>query len=529
MESAFYKQTTLPGFSLEKEETPVLPGQIGPYQIESLLSKGGMSHLYLGLDPKTKETLVIKVLSPQFVSHPEALERFLKEAQVITLASHPNIVKLHGEGKWEGGLYLALEFIRGISLRQFILQHSLSLKRGLEIVLQVAYALCHLHTHGVIHRDLKPENILITEEGEVKVIDFGIAQLHEVQEDKKQTGEEGLLGTPHYMSPEQKEIPSRATFASDIYSLGVIAYELSLGKLSFGVINLSLLPMNLRKILQKALAPSLKERYGDIVDFITDLTSYLHSKELEKERPGSDQLQELLEELHLTELSLSSRQLLETASFEAGLAKKKEIGEAGYYFDLFSLPENLFAVVLVKQHDKTLAGSLFLAKASGMIELQMHLQKQTRAPFAVSSFLSMLNEMALLHFKEHPFGLALLVLSPRSEELVFASFQEGSLFHLPQGSATLREHLSDNPSLESTLQREFSLATDNWNIGDLLILSSFGRDQNAENKALLSRSILSSSTLSITKQAEEILCTLTSFQKENFFSPQLVLTLRRIG
>src|SRR5690606_36400224 len=107
------------------------------------------------------------------------IKQFLKEAEIIALSNHPNIVKLYGQGEWEKGLYIAMEFIQGVSLTQFILQNSLSIKRSLEILLQVAYALLHLHSHGVIHRDLKPENILITENGGVKVIDFGIAQLEQ--------------------------------------------------------------------------------------------------------------------------------------------------------------------------------------------------------------------------------------------------------------------------------------------------------------------------------------------------------------
>ena len=106
-----------------------------------------------------------------------------------------------------------MEFIQGVSLKQFILQNSLSNKRSLEILLQVAYALLHLHTHGVIHRDLKPENILITEDGGVKVIDFGIAQLDQEDSSLTKITRGGLIGTPSYMSPEQKKAPSKASYS----------------------------------------------------------------------------------------------------------------------------------------------------------------------------------------------------------------------------------------------------------------------------------------------------------------------------
>lgn len=270
---------------------PEKPTFIGPYKVECQLRKGGMSVLYLALQPKTKELTTIKVLLPKYLSNPEVVERFLKEAEIIALADHPNIIRLFGYGEWENGLFIAMEFIEGISLRQHILQTHLSLKRALEILLDIAYALCHLHTHGVIHRDLKPENILITEEGDVKVIDFGIAQL--LNESVSEGESHRFIGTPVYMSPEQQKNPSSVSFASDIYSLGIIAYELILGKLSKGHVHLSLLPKGLQPLLQKALQTDPKDRYQNIVDFITDISSYLHSDELQKEKKPRDKVGDL--------------------------------------------------------------------------------------------------------------------------------------------------------------------------------------------------------------------------------------------
>jgi len=219
----FHTQKTLPDLHAGQTRFPI-PKQIGPYKIESLLNKGGMSVLFLGAHPETAEPIVIKVLVPKYLKNKEMVNRFLNEAQIIGMASHPNIVRLYGQGEWEKGLYIAMEFIRGISLRQFIQKKSLSNKRALEIVLQVAYALSHLHTHGVIHRDLKPENILITESGDIKVIDFGIAQLQGTVGAERITQRKRMMGTPVYRSPEQKENPSHDSFSSDRYSLGIIMY-----------------------------------------------------------------------------------------------------------------------------------------------------------------------------------------------------------------------------------------------------------------------------------------------------------------
>ena len=216
------RQTTQPleqpGDKFQPSMAFPTPEKIGPYKIETILEKGGMSILYLAIHPETNEPTTIKVLSPKFASHPEIVHRFLQEAEIIALADHPNIVKLYGYGEWEGGLYIAMEFIQGISLRQYILQTPISLRRALEFIIDISYALCHLHTHGIIHRDLKPENILVTDQGVVKVIDFGIAQL--LAETSSGISHQRVIGTPIYMSPEQRENPENVSFPTDIYFIG---------------------------------------------------------------------------------------------------------------------------------------------------------------------------------------------------------------------------------------------------------------------------------------------------------------------
>lgn len=279
-------------------ESSTSPNKIGPYPIEELLDEGGMSVLYLGRNPETNERLIVKTLSQKFLSNPDVTRRFLAEAEIIALADHPNIVRLYGSGKWEGGLYIAMEYVHGITLRHFLQNTPLSLKRALEILLGISYALCHLHTHHVIHRDLKPENILIASDGKVKVIDFGIAQLlysSSINQEEAET--KRFIGTPIYMSPEQREDPTHVSYPSDIYSLGIIAYELIIGRISQGQIHLSLLPKGLQKIIAHTLLPLPEERYHDVVDFISDISHYFHSSSLEKEKRPQDHLIEEVEKM----------------------------------------------------------------------------------------------------------------------------------------------------------------------------------------------------------------------------------------
>ncbi len=518
MESSFNKQPTLVGI---EPLSPALPRQIGPYKIESLLSKGGMGLVYMGIHPKTKEMLIIKVLSPAYVAYPDMVNRFFKEAKIIGMTNHPNIVKLYGEGEWEGGLYIAMEFIRGVSLRQFIEQHSLSMKRCIDIILQVAYALVHLHSHGVIHGDLKPENILIMENGEVKVIDFGIARLHE-EVKKEGGGVQKILGTPTYMSPEQKEDPSNISFASDIYSLGIIGYELFSGKLCFGVVHLSQIPKGLRPIFEEALAVSLKERYPSAIKFISDLSEYLKSGGLEKDRPGTDQLKEILEAIQQAGQALSPSTPPSWGQLEIGIARSKILGQDGNYFDYFKFQDNTYGIVIVEPITYGLENPIFIANLRGLIRALV----VSRPDFSFSHFIKTLNKIIHDDPLSQRFSIAFLLLSPSRDELNFLSCGLGNLIHLSPDHQMPRILTHHHAPLGSDLQENFDKTTDNWNIGDILVFHSFP----PKFDQVIQESLKESLYLSPQSQADAIL-------KRNLGQPgsnqdkkqKIVLILHRIS
>lgn len=269
MNSSFSKMATMP---LLTKEDPTLPEKIGPYKIERLFTKGGMSILYLASHISRKKPIIVKVLPPKFSKNQDLVNSFLKEAELITISKHPNIISIYDQGIWENGLYIAMEFIQGKSLRNFIQSKNISLRSALEIILQVAYALCHLHYLKIIHRDLKPENILITNSNEIKVIDFGISRLKD-EEKEKQTS---IVGTPIYMSPEQKNNPNNYSFQTDIYALGIITYELMTKKSNVQTLDLSDLNFDLKRILSKATNSDPHERYQHVSEFITDLSEHLN-------------------------------------------------------------------------------------------------------------------------------------------------------------------------------------------------------------------------------------------------------------
>ncbi|ACZ32590.1 serine/threonine-protein kinase [Chlamydia pneumoniae LPCoLN] len=268
------------------------PQVIGGYHVKKILSKKLRSRVVHGLHPETRHSTVIKVFSPSPSFTSRSVHNFLKEAQSLHQITHPNIVKFHRYGKWQDCLYIAMEYIEGISLREYILAQFISLPQAIDIIFDIAQALEHLHSRNILHKDIKPENILITPQGKIKLIDFGLADW----DTEIQRAHPSVIGTPYYMSPEQRQGESHSP-ASDIYALGLLAYELILGHLSLGRVFLSLVPERISKILAKALQPSPNNRYSSTREFIQDIHHYRMSGDMQEDLRIKDHTVALYEQL----------------------------------------------------------------------------------------------------------------------------------------------------------------------------------------------------------------------------------------
>jgi serine/threonine protein kinase len=500
--SEFYKRHTQ--VNEPKSETLAspaeLPKKIGDYKIESLLNKGGMSLLYLGLHPQTREPIAVKVLSSKYLSHPEMVERFLKEAEIIEMTNHPNIIKLYGHGRWEGGVFIAMEFVQGISLRQMILQEGMTLKRSLGVALQIAHALAHLHTHGIIHRDLKPENILLTAQGGVKVIDFGISQLYT---EKLDPSKKQVIGTPVYMSPEQKKDPLNISFSADIYALGIITYELALGRLSHGVVHLSVVPRGLQRILSKALQPDPKNRYEDIIDFIQAVNDYLASDEIKKDMRGSDYLGELSEKLKEAQAVLVPKKLPKWPRVEMALASNCNSAVSSVYYDFFQQKDGIYNIVMGESLRTGVEALLQIAMLKGMVRALRGIDSPT-------AFVATLNERIMEAAGEEIFSFAFLTLNPMIESFSYVSCGYTPVWYIPAGAESPRRLTADNPPLGSQHAMDIIEVDANFAIGDTLILHTFqaGSAKHTEeieqDEAQFLEALMENLFLSPQKQVEAI-------------------------
>lgn len=200
------------------------------YEIERTIGGGGMANVYLANDTILNREVAIKVLRLEYANDDEFIQRFHREAQSATSLSHPNIVNIYDVGEEENILYMVMEYVDGMTLKEYIQAYGpIEVEKSLEIVKQLSSAIAHAHANDIVHRDIKPQNILMDTYGNVKVTDFGIAVALSAT---ALTQTNSVLGSVHYLSPEQAR-GGMATKKSDIYSLGIVLYELLTGQLPF--------------------------------------------------------------------------------------------------------------------------------------------------------------------------------------------------------------------------------------------------------------------------------------------------------
>jgi len=266
------------------------------YQIQEKLGEGGMGVVYKALDTHLNRPVALKLLPADKMSNPERRKRFVQEARAASALNHPHIVTIYDIASHNGNDFISMEFIQGKTLDQLQHRKHLSLVDTLKYSVQVADALAKAHTAGIVHRDLKPSNIMVTEDGRVKVLDFGLAKLVEpdhldadastrtLQDAAPKTDEGAIVGTAAYMSPEQAE-GKNLDGRSDIFSFGSVLYEMSTGRRAFqGETKLSTLsailreepklaselvpavPRDLEKIIQRCLRKDPERRYQSMKD-----------------------------------------------------------------------------------------------------------------------------------------------------------------------------------------------------------------------------------------------------------------------
>lgn len=237
----------------------------GRYEITELIGVGGMADVYKAVDVMENRTVAVKILKPEFSQNEEFLRRFRNESKAIAVLSHPNIVKIYDVGFSDEIQFIVMEYIDGITLKEFIEQQGvLRWKDALHFVTQILRALQHAHDKGIVHRDIKPQNIMLFPDGTIKVMDFGIARFSRID---GKTLSDKTIGSVHYISPEQAR-GDMTDERSDIYSVGVMLYEMLTGRKPFDGENpvaIALKHMQEDPVPPREIMPSIPEALEEIV------------------------------------------------------------------------------------------------------------------------------------------------------------------------------------------------------------------------------------------------------------------------
>lgn len=263
----------------------------GRYLIESLIGVGGMANVYKGRDVRTGNQIAVKVLKEEFLDNEELVRRFKNESKAISILNHPNIVKVYDVSVTDQLQYIVMEYIDGITLKEYLKQRNgaLTWKEVVHFATQVLSALDHAHSKGIVHRDVKPQNIMMQADGSIKMMDFGIARFSRAQ---SQTVSDKAIGSVHYISPEQAK-GDHTDARTDIYSVGVMMYEMLSGKLPFdgtGAVSIAIMqisekpkplaevapniPVGLRQITEKAMEKDPADRYQSAQEMLDAIAAF---------------------------------------------------------------------------------------------------------------------------------------------------------------------------------------------------------------------------------------------------------------
>lgn len=441
--------------------------QIGKYTVTGLIASGGMGAIYRGKSTDGTD-VAIKVIRNEYSSDQMLVKRFQQEVMISKLLEHENIVHTLDGGEDNGCHYCVMEYIDGKELRAAMKDGNLKLKQGLEFIKELCKGLQYAHSKQVIHRDIKPENIIITKDNDVKIVDFGIAQLNAPDAILK-TATNVSMGSPVYMSPEQKSDFKNVDHRADIYAIGVMLYELISGELPGGLLRIDLIPEELRTIVSKAISYNVDDRYRSVKDMLDAINIYEQKGIVDSDQ---SKLEEFNEKIKLRQVMIDilyPKSKPEFEGFDLGCLYLPACGVGGNYYDYLDVDDDHYGILVGNVFEKPdLSSAIILTMIRSGFRL---CAKGVTDPATV---MTQMNDYIAMEQIDHFALFSYLIINKKTKELTLSTAGYRPVHLLTQESSQVEPIQTKGIGLGIMEDVAFENKKVQLNPGDLVAMSSSG-------------------------------------------------------
>ena len=453
----------------EYEGKAFFPGmKIGDYTVIKQIGFGGMGIIIKASAPDSS-FVALKVIKSEHINSKAMVKRFLKEMKISSMLKHKNIASFLGGGVDEYGRnYFAMKFIDGVNLHDLLEKNAISLNLALNIFTQLCTGLEYAHSQNIIHRDIKPENIIINKDGVVKIIDFGIARV-----DKKDTSSLTLtnviMGSPIYMSPEQKSDFKHVDLRTDIYAAGAVFYEMLSGAMPGGLLRIDIIPEHLRSIVEKSIAYEVDKRYSSAGDILQDLNAYRNNKNFEKDQQAIRKIEDNVKLRQVLIRSFYPESIPDVAGLDIADFYIPAEGIGGNYYDYIKIDEMHTAILVGNIFENVdVEAALFLAMLRSVFRVIATESTDPGITFKkLNNFLSTerFNTFALFSY---------MIFNSKTKEVSIASAGYRPIMILRKGGKEFIEIKCDDVALGMIENYDYETIRMNLKKGDMILLSSDG-------------------------------------------------------
>ncbi len=437
---------------------------IGRYRVISKLGQGGMGAIYKARSPNGR-IVAIKIIKSEKNFD---IDRFNRELDIISILDHNYIIRIRDRGFFEKKPYMVMDYADSINLRQYIYSaEKKAIGDILSIIIMVCEALKYAHSKGVIHLDIKPENILITKNGLIKIIDFGISKITSGLQSR--TATDNIMGTPSYMSPEQKMGLKNIDSRSDIYSVGVLLYEMISGQFPSGLLRLDLIPKDIQLIIKRSIAYDREERYSDIDLMLVDLLEYKNKGNIQLDQDSLKAIDtiERTREVLLKHLYPSS--MKKFRGFDYHVLYMPAFGIGGNYYDIIEMDKRYLGILVGNVFDKPdISSAIYLTMIRGFFKVFSEIDPDPAMVLtSVNRYISRESFDMFAMF-------SYIVLDRKEKRLYFSNAGYRPLYYYSSEKEEFSEIRTDGIGLGILPESKYSVIAIAYKPGDIFALCSSG-------------------------------------------------------